>query len=135
MSSSFDSTQAQVPEVVAMSPPGGTETDEALAETVQPAKVMRIGSMIKQLLDEVHQALGAGVDIIMLDNLSDDEMREALLRIRGRTRVEVSGGMTLDRVRALATIGADCVSVGALTHSAPAADISFEIDTTDREHR
>jgi Protein of unknown function (DUF2587) len=69
MSSSFDSTQAQVPEVVAMSPPGGTETDEALAETVeQPAKVMRIGYMIKQLLDEVRQA--------PLDEASRGRLRE-----------------------------------------------------------
>ena len=55
---SYDSSQAQVPEVLAMSPPGGPDTDESnLAETVeQPAKVMRIGSMIKQLLDEVRQS-------------------------------------------------------------------------------
>ena len=68
--SSYDSTQAQVPEVVAMSVPGGADTDEAqLAETVeQPAKVMRIGSMIKQLLDEVRQA--------PLDDASRGRLRE-----------------------------------------------------------
>jgi nicotinate-nucleotide pyrophosphorylase (carboxylating) len=81
-----------------------------------------------QSLDEVDQAIAAGADVIMLDNLSDDEMREAIRRIAGRARVEVSGGVTLDRVRALAALGADCVSVGALTHSAPASDISLEIE-------
>lgn len=81
-----------------------------------------------QSLHEVDQAIAARADVIMLDNLSDDEMREAIRRIAGRARVEVSGGVTLDRVRALAAMGADCVSVGALTHSAPASDISLEIE-------
>jgi nicotinate-nucleotide pyrophosphorylase (carboxylating) len=64
----------------------------------------------------------------MLDNLDEADMRAAIARIAGRARVEISGGMTLERVRALAPIGADFVSVGALTHSAPAVDISFEVD-------
>ena len=53
-------------------------------------------------------------------------MREAIARVGGRARVEISGGVTLERIPALAALGADCVSVGALTHSAPAADISLE---------
>jgi nicotinate-nucleotide pyrophosphorylase (carboxylating) len=80
-----------------------------------------------QNLEDVNQALAAGVDVIMLDNLSDDLMRQAIERIAGRARVEISGGITLDRIPALARLGADCISVGALTHSAPAADISLEI--------
>jgi nicotinate-nucleotide pyrophosphorylase (carboxylating) len=63
----------------------------------------------------------------MLDNLTDAEMREAVVRIAGRAKVEISGRVTLDRIPALAAIGADVVSVGALTHSAPAADISLEM--------
>ncbi len=81
-----------------------------------------------QSLAEVAEAASAGVDVIMLDNLSDREMREAVTLIAGRARIEISGGVTLARIAELATIGADFVSVGALTHSAPAADISFEID-------
>jgi nicotinate-nucleotide pyrophosphorylase (carboxylating) len=82
-----------------------------------------------QSLAEVDAALAAGADIIMLDNLDLDNMRAALARIGGRARVELSGNMTIDRVRQVASLGADDVSVGALTHSAPAADISFEIVT------
>lgn len=81
-----------------------------------------------QSLQEVDDALAAGADIIMLDNLDDDTMREAIRRIGGRTRVEISGGVTLERIRLLAMMGADCVSVGALTQSAPAVDISLEIE-------
>ena len=81
-----------------------------------------------QSLQQVDAALAAGADIIMLDNLDDAQMAEAVRRIAGRARVEISGGITLDRIPALAAIGADCVSVGALTHSAPAADISLEVD-------
>jgi len=81
-----------------------------------------------QSLQEVDDAIAAGVDIVMLDNLDDASMREAIRRIGGRARVEISGGISLDRIRLLAMMGADCVSIGALTHSAPAADISLEID-------
>jgi nicotinate-nucleotide pyrophosphorylase (carboxylating) len=65
----------------------------------------------------------------MLDTLDDDAMRVAIRRIDGRARVEISGGVTVDRMPALAALGADCVSIGALTHSAPAADISFEMES------
>jgi nicotinate-nucleotide pyrophosphorylase (carboxylating) len=78
---------------------------------------------------EVDDAIAAGADTIMLDNLDDEAMRTAIATIRGRARVEISGGITLSRVRAIAELGADCVSVGALTHSARAADISLEIET------
>jgi nicotinate-nucleotide pyrophosphorylase (carboxylating) len=98
---------------------------------VRRAREYRPGAPIEveaQSLDEVGQALAARVDTIMLDNLSDDEMREAVAIVNGRAHIEISGGVTLDRIRALASIGADSVSVGALTHSAPAADISLEIE-------
>jgi nicotinate-nucleotide pyrophosphorylase (carboxylating) len=80
-----------------------------------------------QTLGEVAEAVGARPDIIMLDNLSDPEMREAIALIGGRAKIEISGGVTLERVPALTALGADTVSVGALTHSAPAADISLEM--------
>jgi nicotinate-nucleotide pyrophosphorylase (carboxylating) len=81
-----------------------------------------------QTLTEVDDALRAGAQVILVDNMSTDEVREAVRRARGRARVEVSGGVTLDRMPELAESGADFVSVGALTHGAPAVDISFEIE-------
>lgn len=80
-----------------------------------------------QSLEQVEAAIAAGADIILLDNLSTADMREAVRRIGGRAKTEISGGVTLDRLPELASTGADYVSIGALTHSAPAADISFEL--------
>jgi nicotinate-nucleotide pyrophosphorylase (carboxylating) len=81
-----------------------------------------------QTLDQVDEALDAGADIILLDNLSTSDIVEAVRRCRGRAKTEISGGVTLQRLPELAVTGADYVSVGALTHSAPAADLSFEIE-------
>ena len=81
-----------------------------------------------QSLDQVDAALAAGADIVLADNLSSDDIRETVRRARGRAKVEISGGVTLERMAELAATGADYVSVGALTHSAPAVDISFEIE-------
>jgi nicotinate-nucleotide pyrophosphorylase (carboxylating) len=80
-----------------------------------------------QSLEQVDAALRAGADIIMLDNLDDETTGEAIRRIARRARIELSGNMTIDRVRRLSASGADFVSVGALTHSAPAVDVSLEI--------
>jgi len=79
-------------------------------------------------LSEVDQALDAGADIIMLDNMSDDMMREAVGRCRGRALTEASGGITDERLARLAAVGVDVISSGALTHSAPAADISLDLE-------
>ncbi len=81
-----------------------------------------------QSLEQVDDALKAGAEIILLDNLSTPEIIEAVKRCQGRAKTEISGGVTLDRMPELAVTGATYVSVGALTHSAPAADISFEIE-------
>jgi nicotinate-nucleotide pyrophosphorylase (carboxylating) len=81
-----------------------------------------------QTLDQVNEALEAGADIVLLDNMSTSEIREAVNRCRGRAKTEISGGVTLTRMGELAATGADFVSIGALTHSAPAADLSFEIE-------
>jgi nicotinate-nucleotide pyrophosphorylase (carboxylating) len=81
-----------------------------------------------ETLEQVNQALEAGADILLLDNMTIEDIREAVLRSRGRARTEISGGVTLDRIPELAATGADFVSSGALTHSAPAVDISFEIE-------
>jgi nicotinate-nucleotide pyrophosphorylase (carboxylating) len=79
-------------------------------------------------LSQVDEALAAGADIVLLDNLSTPDIIEAVKRCRGRAKTEISGGVTLQRMHELAATGADFVSVGALTHSAPAADLSFEIE-------
>jgi nicotinate-nucleotide pyrophosphorylase (carboxylating) len=81
-----------------------------------------------QTLDEVNEALEAGADIVLLDNMSTSEIRDAVHRCRGRAKTEISGGVTLPHMAELAATGADFVSIGALTHSAPAADLSFEIE-------
>lgn len=79
-------------------------------------------------LAELDEALASSADIILLDNMATDEIREAVRRCRGRARTEISGGVTLARMPELASTGATYVSVGALTHSAPAADVSLEIE-------
>jgi nicotinate-nucleotide pyrophosphorylase (carboxylating) len=81
-----------------------------------------------QSLAQVEEAILAGADVILLDNMTTALLEEAVRRIAGRAKVEISGGVTLDRIPELAATGADFVSVGALTHSAPAADISLEIE-------
>lgn len=77
---------------------------------------------------QVDEALAAGADIIMLDNMSLDDMRTAVSIIGGRALVEASGGVNLERVRAIAETGVDIISVGALTHSPRAMDISMLLD-------
>ena len=78
-------------------------------------------------LDEVSEALAAKADIIMLDNMPIDLMREAVKLIKGQALIEASGNVTLETVRHIAETGVDFVSSGSLTHSAPAADISMKI--------
>jgi nicotinate-nucleotide pyrophosphorylase (carboxylating) len=81
-----------------------------------------------QSLGQVDEAIAAGAEIILIDNLPIEQVREAVRRIAGRAKVELSGGVTLERIPELAKTGADYVSIGALTHSAPAADLSFELE-------
>ena len=77
-------------------------------------------------LEEVDEAVAAGADIILLDNMSNEMMREAVDRIAGRALTEASGNMTLERLPEVAKTGVDLISMGALTHSAQAADISLK---------
>ncbi len=78
-------------------------------------------------LQQVSEALEAGVDIILLDNMTPDQLREAVRMAKGRAFLEASGGVRLDTVRQIAETGVDAISVGALTHSAPALDIKLEL--------
>ena len=79
-------------------------------------------------LDGVRHALDAGADWILLDNMTPGELRAAVALVDGRAKLEASGGMTLDGARAAGATGVDAVSVGALTHSAPALDLGLDID-------
>jgi len=99
---------------------------KAVAAVRTKAGILKIEVETKTL-DEVREALAAGVDIIMLDNMPTDMMREAVTLIAGRALVEASGNVTLETVRHIAETGVDFISVGSLTHSAPAADISMKI--------
>lgn len=78
-------------------------------------------------LGEVEEALSAGVDVIMLDNMEVGEMKKAVSLIKGRALVEASGNVSLKNVKKIAETGVDFISVGALTHSAPSSDISLKL--------
>ena len=97
------------------------------------ARCLRTGLQVEvevRDLDELDQALESGARHLLLDNFLPSQVTLAVERIQGRARVEVSGNITLSTIRAYAEAGADFASVGALTHSAPAADISFRLDST-----
>ena len=79
-----------------------------------------------ETLEMVDEAVAAGADVIMLDNMSVEDMREAVHRIAGRAQTECSGNVTREKLQALADIGVDYISSGALTHSAPILDISMK---------
>jgi nicotinate-nucleotide pyrophosphorylase (carboxylating) len=80
-----------------------------------------------ETLDQVAEALEVGVDAILLDNMTLDQLREAVRLTAGRARLEASGGVNLDTIRAIAETGVDEISVGALTHSARSLDVSLEL--------
>jgi len=84
-------------------------------------------------LAELEEALAAGADMVMLDNMEPEAMREAVRRVDRRIPLEASGNVSLENVRAVAETGVDFISVGALTHSVRAADVSLLISRTERE--
>ena len=98
----------------------------AAVELVRAASALPI-EVECDTLDQVAEALAVGVDAILLDNMSLDRLREAVDLTRGRARLEASGGVTLDTIRAIAETGVDEISVGALTHSARSLDVSLEL--------
>ena len=97
---------------------------KARYNAAQPLKI----EVEVRTVPEAAEAAEAGVDIIMLDNMSLEDMRKAVEMVHGRALIEASGGMTLDRVHAVAKTGVDFISIGALTHSARALDISLELE-------
>ena len=104
---------------------GGVSNAVARMRASQPTMAIEVEA---QRLSEVAEALHAGADIVLLDNLSTADIVDAVKQCRGRAKTEISGGVTLARMPELAATGADYVSIGALTHSAPAADLSFEME-------
>lgn len=82
-------------------------------------------------LDELDEGLAAGADIILLDNMTIEQMREAVRRCRGKAMTEASGGITPETIADVAGTGVDLISLGALTHSAPSLDISLELELAD----
>ncbi len=102
---------------------------DPIGAAVRRARAQCPGRTIEVETDDLAQvelALAAGADVILLDNFSAEELREAVRRIAGRARTEASGGVGLRTVRALAESGVDSISVGALTHSARAVDIALD---------
>jgi nicotinate-nucleotide pyrophosphorylase (carboxylating) len=104
------------------------------------AAVARAGALAPELAatlevevrnpEEIEQALAAGVPRLLLDNMDDAQLRAAVAQVAGRTSLEASGGVTLDTLRARAETGVEWISMGALTHSAPALDLSLTLEVT-----
>lgn len=109
---------------------GGIATAVTRARARAPHSV-RIEVEVESL-DMLDAALEAGADVVMLDNFAADALRTALVRTRGRALVEISGGITLERISELGALGVDVVSVGALTHSVTASDISLDVNRLGR---
>lgn len=103
---------------------GGVAKAIALAKAYAP--FVRKIEVETETLDMVREAVKAGADIIMLDNMSHDMMKEAVTLIDGRAETECSGNVTKENIAALADIGVDYISSGALTHSAPILDLSLK---------
>ena len=104
--------------------PLGAVVQHAVA---QASHTIRVEVEVESL-EQVREAVDAGAHIIMLDNMPVDMMREAVSIIAGRASVEASGGITLDTVRAVAETGVDLISIGGLTHSTDALDISLDLE-------
>ena len=101
----------------------------SIAKAVESLRVTTVLPMEVECdtLEQVSEALDVGVDAILLDNMTLDELSSAVALVGGRARLEASGGVTLENVRAVAETGVDEISVGALTHSARSLDVSLEL--------
>jgi nicotinate-nucleotide pyrophosphorylase (carboxylating) len=100
----------------------------SVAAAVERAKVTGATVEVEaDTLEQVREALDSGADVVLLDNMTPSELSEAVALTGGRAKLEASGGVRLENVRAVAEAGVDFVSIGALTHSARALDVSMEI--------
>ena len=101
----------------------------AIAAAVERARLIYPALKVEveaDTLEQVRQAAGTGADIILLDNMTPEQLREAVRLVSGRAKTEASGGVNLQTVRAIAETGVDFISVGAMTHSARAVDIGLD---------
>jgi nicotinate-nucleotide pyrophosphorylase (carboxylating) len=108
------------------------ESPNAIAAAVRRARIQFPKLTVEveaDTLEQVVQACEAGADVILLDNMSNEDLRAAVGLIAGRANTEASGGVTLATVRSIAETGVDFISVGALTHSAPAVDVALDFQT------
>jgi len=102
-----------------------------IPHAVAAARAARPGLEVEVEVDDLgqlEQALAAGADVVLLDNMEVPDLRRAVAVTGGRAQLEASGGITLERVAEIAATGVDAISVGALTHSAPAADIGLDFE-------
>jgi nicotinate-nucleotide pyrophosphorylase (carboxylating) len=108
------------------------ERPNAIAAAVQRARSAYPDLKVEveaDTLDQVEQAIAAGADLILLDNMPPPVLRKAVERVAGRAKTEASGGVNLETARAIAETGVDFISVGALTHSARAVDIALDFES------
>jgi nicotinate-nucleotide pyrophosphorylase (carboxylating) len=110
---------------------GGRSLPEAVARLKAGLPPTMTVEVEVDTLEELEEVLQGGPDAVLLDNMSPNELRVAVLTIRGRAITEASGGVTLETVRTIAESGVDLVSIGALTHSAPALDVALDWIRTD----
>ena len=114
-----------------------TATGISLAEAVKEARQSMPHTLKVEIevdrLDQIPEALAVGADIILLDNMSNEDMKSAVAAINGRAIIEASGGVTLGTISEIAATGVDVISVGALTHSAPALDIGLDFEVGAEE--
>ena len=106
-----------------------------VAQAVRAARAARPDLHVQaeaDTLDQLREAIAAGADSVLLDNMPPERLREAVAVAAGRVKLEASGGITLDTVRAVADTGVDAISIGALTHSVRALDISLEVHPCPR---
>lgn len=105
---------------------GGSITEALVRARANAPRLVKIEIEVTTLA-QLDEAMAAGADIVLLDNMDDAQVAESVRRAAGRVELEVSGGVTVARLPALAKLGVDYVSLGALTHSARAMDLSLEI--------
>jgi len=114
----------------------GLEGEKGITRSVERARSMYPSLEVEveaDTLEEVAEAIEAKADYILLDNMTNEEMSEAVKMNKGRCMLEASGGITIERLPSIGKIGVDFVSVGALTHSVKASDISMEIKLSGKE--
>jgi nicotinate-nucleotide pyrophosphorylase (carboxylating) len=108
-----------------LEPPNAIEAAVRRARQLYPRLEVEVEA---DTLTQVEEALLAKADYILLDNMSNEDLRAAVWLVNGRAKTEASGGVTLASVRAIAETGVDFISVGALTHSARASDVALDFE-------